>query len=319
MSRSRGFPDPYLLVITTGEALPTAVEALPGARASFKSWPMVFEFFSSHESALSKKFISYLRIMEGRLMAQGHEIPPLTKFTGIPFTLDHPFNEPEARVVLRALMQDVRPHLARSKVLPIDSTVRRNFLSGAWDVVGFTFAKGLNFTTEPHLTVDLAPDGAWIQLTLPNAAHPKYWRRVRQASLNQLAEVFARVSERIRPITRDVRPGVREPRLVLDLLQRHFYTRRDATHDGQMFFDIDALGLDRGTSAAGVKRVPAWLSALHALLGQSGHANFQLQLQARFPLLGGSICHEPSFVDALVGSAEAFEPFLALLRGDGEE
>lgn len=319
-SRSRGFPDAYLLVITTDEVVPRAVSTLSGERASFRGWPAIFEFFKGHDTRLAHEFTSYLGIMEGQLMAQGHHVPPLTKFTGVPFTRDHPFNEPEARVVLRALMRDVRPRLAQSRVLPpIDSNVRRDSLSGAWDVVGFAFASGANFTAVPHITVDLAPEGTWIQLTLPNAAHPKYWRRVREASQDQLAEVFARVNERIKPIAREVRHGIREPRLVLDLLQRHFYTRRDAVHDAEMFFDIEALGFDADPLGASVKQVPAWLTAIHALLGQSGRANFQLELQARFPLLDGSVCHQTSFVDVLVQSAEAFEPFLALLRGDGED
>jgi len=313
-ARKRGFQDTHLLVITAHESSPAAIARLPRhVSASWIGWPDIFDFFTRHAgSKLESEFVSYMRVLEAQLMADGYQGSPLTKFTGIPFGAAYPYNEAEAKVVLRALMRELRRRLADSRVLPIDPMTQRPAMTGTWDIVGFRFASPQEFTREPHLTVVIG-DGASIQLTLPNNARPEYWRRLRSVSRERLGEALVEVAEAIRPVRHHVERDLWEPRLTLDLLQRHFYARREETLDGFIQFDVDVLLDSERKVNSGVKKVQAWLDAVHVMVAQSHRANFQLELSVRFPHSDRSVCRGPQFVDALVASAEALEPFLALL------
>ncbi len=327
-ARRQGFNEVHLLVITAHEKAPHAVEKrtrrLP---CSFVSWPEVFKFFSTRsESDFESEFVDYMRVFEGKLMAKGYDGPPLTKFVGIPFSPKHPYNEPEAKVVLRALMAELRLRLATSRILPpIDEHAPKRPMSGTWDIVRFAFASGDQFTRHPHFAVGLSLGesdwsklgSVWFQLVLPHNANAEYWKRVRSDAKEGLSTAFVDVAERIS--RHRVKHFIWEPKLTLELYQRHFFALKDWTRDGLLRFDLDTVLKGGHKIATGVKKVPAWLEAMSLILAQSRRANFELALRARFPMMDGSVCRTESFVDMLVKSAEAFNPFLALLRPEDVE
>lgn len=192
--------------------------------------------------------------------------------------------------------------------------------------MSFAFASGQHFTKHPHLAVVLTTGeldwkqfgSVWIQLVLPHNAASEYWERIRNSTKEELNEVLEDCADRILP-RRRVEHGIWEPKLTLQLHQRHFYAHTKWTRDGLLEFDVDALLKKRHKTTAVVKRVPAWLDAGKAILAQSRQANFELALQARFPLSDRSVCRNAKLVDALVKSAEAFQPFLGLLSKEGFE
>lgn len=294
-ARAHGFGGVHLLLITPHEFNPGVLTNQPDSvTASWARWSDIFEFFHRHgRNNLESEFVKYMRILETQMIADGHEVPPLTKFSGIPFGPNYPYSEREAKVVLRALMAELRPRLAVSRVLPkIDQTLRRQAMATAWDIIGFDFASREKSTKHPHLAVVLTRslsdwkqrDAVWIQLVLPHNARREYWKRIRHVSKEQFGNALTAVSDRIRQLRRRVERGIWEPKLTLDIAQRHFYAQKEWTRDGLIHFDMDAIHHKRRKIAADVKNIPAWLDAAHLIVKQSRRANFELALQVRFPL-----------------------------------
>jgi hypothetical protein len=151
-----------------------------------------------------------------------------------------------------------------------------------------------------------------IELTLPNGASSQYWKRLSRASEADLRECFLAVLEQLRPLIRQVVPGLEEPRVVFEIIQRHFHARPREVLDGRLRFDLKALATGDGP----VKALPAWLPAACAVLEQASRANLQVQLMALYPFSPNSVSHRPEFVDAAVAAAEAMRPFLAFLTQD---
>ena len=312
----KGFQNLHVLAVTADDAAPAWLAGLSTRTdVRWTSWACVYEFLSKRDSYsnpiakfLGQQFLEYLRVAEARQMA-GDRV--LTSFTGIPFGPDHPYNDPEARVVLRALMQKLRPRLACSKVLSVPSRFEQKPLTGTWDVIGFEFAaSGEPFTSHPHLTVWVG-DGSAIELTIPNGARAEYWKRLRGADSRLLDGALSEVVEQTRPLRRAVGRGRTEPRLMLEINQRHFHARRQEIVDGRLEFDLDALYAREGP----VKPLPTWLEAARAILAGLGQANVQVGLYAQYPFSETSVSRTPEFVDALVTAAEAFHPFLEFLQG----
>ena len=313
----RRFDNPSLLVITPGESPPPEIRTLAASsRVAWASWPQVFGFFATRGPGhLVADFVNYMRVLEARLMANGYDGPPLTQFTGVPFGPDYAYSEGEAKVVLRALMSELRPRLAASRILPPTSPLGRPAMAGSWDIVRFSFASAEHpFTRYPHLTVSLEDKLALVQLVLPNNAQAEFWHPIRTCSMTQLLDVLTAVAERIRPVRRLLGKAIWEPQLKFRIKQRHFYAMREPTLDADLQFNVDTLLDARHKLTPSVRTVPAWLEAVHVILTQSRRANFEANLQALFPYSNESICKTPDFVDALVKCSEAFAPFLSLIR-----
>jgi hypothetical protein len=322
-AQNRGFKAIRVLAITADERVPPWLQELSSAQPMhWIGWPNVFDFLSTSNAYsspvarfLAQEFLDYLRIVEARLVDQQKV---LTTFTGIPFDSSHPFNEPEARVILRALMQKLRPALTASATLPIAKVQPQKPLTGPWDLVLFSFSgTEQNFTLHPHLSVGLIDGEAMMELIIPNAAKGPYWQRLRRATTDgSFAETLTRVVNRSpkRKYVQSVK--VWEPRLALYVGQRHFPTRAgEGVIDGQLFFDLDTL---HGNPRVRVRRVHGWLRALETVLESKSLANFQVELQARFPYGQDSVTHSAGFINHLVRAAEAFTPLLDLLRGQDD-
>ena len=318
-ARRRGFDQVTLLVITAHEEQPLSVRSLAkggqGLRVSWRSWAQVYSFFSRHNTnPFVSQFVDYIRVLEGYLMADGYDGPPLTAFEGIQFGQTTPYSEAAAKVVLRALMKDLRPRL--EAILPVDTGIRRPALAGAWDIIGFqTSSPGGSFTEHPHLTVWVSREEACVQVTLPNNARREYWARLQGYGKDEIQEALTAVVQRAKPISRLVGRGVWEPRLLWSMGQVHFYGRRSEIRDGDISFDLESILPPTSPPTSGVRIVPAWLDAALALLKQRGRANFELALRARFPLVDGSVSRNHDFIDALVRSVDAFGPFIDVLFG----
>lgn len=313
-ARRKGFESVHLLAVTAEDAAPTWLKRLSTlGDVRWTAWARVYEFLSRRESYsnpvarfLGQQFLEYLRVVEAGMASE----KALSSFAGMPFGPDHAYNEAEGRVVLRGLMQKLRPRLASSTVLPVARDQEHKRLTGAWDVIGLQFAVPEVFTNHPHLTVWL-DDGAWIGLTIPNGAKGEYWRRLRLADSGALDAVFSEVVERMQPLRRALGRGLTEPRLMLEIIQRHFHAQTQEIEDGRLKFDLDAIYAREGL----VKPLPAWLEAARAILADSRRANVQVSLGCGYPFSERSVSRTPEFVDALVTAAEALHPFLAFLQG----
>ena len=243
-----------------------------------------------------------------------------TPFEGVPFDSESPYSKEEARVVLNSLVRRLRSRLARSTILsPIESRgpikprpSASHTLPGMWDVIVFQFAGDDQFTRHPHLTIWISDDTS-IQVILPNNAR-EYWRRLNSVDERQLETTLRQVMTGVRRIRRPVGGGLWEPRLFLEVVQRHFHARKFEIEDGRMRFDLDVV-FPGGVST--VKANPTWLLALREIIAQHQHANMQLGLKVRFPFADRSVSGTPQFVEAAAKAAEALQPFIALLTESG--
>lgn len=319
-ARRRGFRTIHLLVISAEDSRSSALpERVKGVPVAWTSWARLFRFLStSSRDALTVQFLTYMRIVEGQLMARkGYDGPPLTTFTGVPFGPGHPYTRAEATVLLRALMAEFRNRLQKSPVLPVEISIRRPAIAlRPWDIVGFKFADPQrSFNKYPHLTVGIDDEKVGLALTLPAQDVSGSWLRLRTASVDQQTETLREVGRRVRPIRRRAARDIWEPKVFLDLFQRHFYAQRYSTLDGQIKFDLDTVVGNVGKTHGRTKALPAWLAAFHSVLEKTPHANFEFQLRAEWPLIDGSVARRADLVGSLISAAEAFRPFLTLLVG----
>ena len=242
------------------------------------------------------------------------------QFEGVRFDIKSPYDEDKALLVLNSLVGRLRSRLAKSTILPpIEKEgiakprpSASQTLPGFWDVITFRFAGKDPFTRHPHLTVWISDDTS-IQIILPNDARD-YWKRLTSVSDEELESALRKVMTDVRRQRRTLGGGLWEPRLYLEVVQRHFHARRYEIEDGRMRFDLDVV------FAGGVPTVKhnrAWLGALRLVIAQHQHANMQLGLKVRFPFAERSVSRTPQFVDAAAKAAEALEPFLALLAQPG--
>jgi len=318
-AQRRGFDQVALLAITAHEEQPSCIGSLgqghPEISVSWRNWAQVHSYFSRlSRDAFVLEFVDYMRVLEEQLMADGYDGPPLRSFEGIRFGASKPYTESAAKVLLRSLMKELRPKM--QAILPVDTSVGRSSMGGAWDIIWLTPPSlDTSFTEHPHLTVWLGRDEAGIQVTLPNNAHSQYWARLRRSTKAAIHATLTAVNEELGSIRRSAGPGVEEPRLTWSMGQVHFHGRRTEVRDGEIFFDVESILAPEAKSASRVKNVPAWLDAAFALVQQKNRANFELSLQARFPYVPGGLCSSPHFVDTLTYSAKAFRPFSDLLLG----
>ncbi len=319
LAEERGIPDAWiwtdgwalLIEIKVGSSLRQAQvhrHQNTGHRRGFNHVQLLAITADERAPTWLGQFLQYIRAIEARGMA-GDKI--LSTFTGIPFDENEPYSEGEARVTLRSLMRELRPRLAKSKVLHVSPHFEQRPLIGTWDVIRFRFSGDDDFTKHPHLTVAIG-EATKIELTLPNSAKGEYRRRLVSAGEKNLGECLLEVRDRLRPLSRKGARGELEPRLIFEILQRHFYARRFAVVDGHMRFDVEALIAGDGS----VKHLPGWIPAARTVITDARNVNLQVQLVALYPFSTRSISHTPEFVNAAAEAAEAMQPFLTLLTGN---
>lgn len=309
-----GFPSLHLLTITPSKA-DSEIFCLvpPSVNADSVAWSEVYELVESHkDQEYVRDFLDYMHVVEGLLMTGKEDFEPLTKFTGIPFGAKHPYSALEAKTLLRALIRELRARLGESGVLTVNTEIGKKKISGPWDVIRF-HRETEAFTSHPHITVGIDAKECVIQLTLPNSAKNAYWKNIRECSGQQLLDTFRRVAEGVGP-QRPLGKGFWEPRLRVYLEQVHFWAQKNPRSDGDLEFDLNTVLCQE--PQANVRPVQAWLPALCSMLSAKPKANFELGLRIAYPYVDGSVCRDAGFVDALAKSAEALQPFLAVLTGD---
>lgn len=230
------------------------------------------------------------------------------------FSSDRSTSDPR---VLDFLTLNLRQKLALNSRLPPVKEAAANARTaqelgwmGVWDVLPFELGGDDSYTKHPHLGVWLKQQEVVIQVVLPNDAG-EYWTEMARVSRGALLGVLRSVHQLL-PSRRALQHGIEEPRLLIDLVQRHFHARRWAINDGRVQFDLNVL---LGSVKSGVKENSMWLDALLALIGTKRKANMQLELMVAYPLVEDSVTHTPKFVEEAFHAAEALSPFVDLLIG----
>jgi hypothetical protein len=233
-------------------------------------------------------------------------------FTGIPVDRS-PLSDAEAREVLASLMSEYRALLPNSRLLCelVDSRSEKR-ITGAWDVVPFAIAAGADYKKHPHFTIGLRPDDVQIQLTIGNQAHREYWRRLASISVDEWISGLEQAQEKLSVLRSSLGHGD-EPRLIVELLQRHFLGQIKEIDDADLRFDVASVV--RSSSDSRVKHVSAWIPSLQSVLRDKESANFQFQVGVRFNLYPSSVATRPEFPSVLVDCTECLLPLVGPIEG----
>jgi len=110
----------------------------PGVR--FIRWDDVYAWAKAKDSTWAHALAEFLEVTETKLIQSGYlKEGALTKFAGIPFGPDNPYNYGEAKRVLRLAMQELRKVGRLATVLDVDLTASgRSAITGkatqrVWD------------------------------------------------------------------------------------------------------------------------------------------------------------------------------------------
>lgn len=164
----RGFDNVTLLVIDVIDP----VRKLPKG-VLFKKWSDVYDWLykQSNWSYWAKKVLQYMEVAESKWPDDKYLLEgTLTKFSGIPFTDDNPYNYPEAKRLIRLLMDELRKNTDLKRHLGMDPAGQgRGMITGkganvVWDFLrlkGFGHEK--DFIRTAHLTLGIQSE-SWSQL-----------------------------------------------------------------------------------------------------------------------------------------------------------
>jgi hypothetical protein len=275
-------------------------------------WTDVYQWASksSRSDPWAEKLAKYMEVAERKLIEQENELTgALTVFSGIPFEPESPYSYPEAKRLLRLLMEDLRGRQELAEKLGVDlKRDGRAAITGkagfsVWDMLPLA-AAGEHFTDAPHLTVGIRHDEAIAQLTIPNnVSHPTR-KTLLGGTFEGFEEVLARFVKAIGPVLKkdpDAKPYI-------EVMQRHWPHRRaQAVKDAELVFDPRTWSGD-----GAVKEQQEWARvAFDAMWNKN--SNLQMAIGVRFPYGVSEAVSRPDFADVVASVFLATQPILSSL------
>lgn len=275
----RGFSQTVAVAIT-----PTALAA-PLSDTVCCTWQDIYVWLrrESGSSGWAARVAQYLEIAEARLSAEGAlREGTLTRFAGIPFDADNPFNYPEAKRILNVAMSELRTRADLQSSLRVHP--RREGRPAithdegrVWDFLWMSGAGPKDiFTSFPHMTLGIHADAVVAMITVPNSIKTQIRNRIRDLGYGGFQLLIARVLENMRALL-ESHPGA-SPRM--KGIQRRYASQRGPIFvDAEIDFDLRTAIPDSGDP----KLQQRWLEAAYGSFTSKQGANYQIQLGVRFP------------------------------------
>lgn len=173
IARQRGFSDITLLVLATANNIKKMSDHVIS-----KAWNQVYEWLSGQagKSEWAGQILTYMEIAEAKMVQTEYlKKGTLTRFAGIPFSHDYPFNYLEGKRVLELLMDELKGKKSIQRLgvdphLPGRGAIKSFKGWYVWDFMRLKTSKGAsNFTKYPHLTIGIHAEEAVALITLPHA------------------------------------------------------------------------------------------------------------------------------------------------------
>lgn len=280
-------------------------------------WRDIYSWFSRHRlrSSFANQFIEYMSIFESRLIQDG--IGPrgtITMFDGINFNDEHPYSYREAKRIIRLLGDELQTVLRLHELGVDPQGQRRSAITGrgtdaVWDFLPLVQARGAKqFTSHPHLTMNIAKQGAHAAITVPNGIKGGFKSRLKDLGRDGFIDLLTRIEQRTRKVIK--RSAGSAP--FIYVLQRHYNSQRSpATKDAALRADLRTL-IQGGSSR--VRYQPQWHEAVYELI-VGKRSNMQLGVEIDFKYgcqLLGSTAAVGLFADAWI----ALHPLLEFALGD---
>lgn len=310
----RGFNDVTVLAIDV--VIPTK-KLLDGV--IFKTWSEIYEWLSkqSATSNWAAKTLRYMEIAEARWTNDGYlKEGSLTKFAGIPFNNDNPYNYPEAKRLIRLMMDELRNRKDLQKQLNVDPIgIGRGMITGkaltaVWDFLRIKdFKHEKQFTKMLHLTVAIQTGRVVVIVTVPNGISSAYRKRLVNEGYDEFESMFKTIHKNMKKILSKVKGA----ESFVEVLQRHYRVQSAApTKDAVMDFNLDTAFPSRRSK---VKYQPLWLRAAYDLL-EAKKGNTQLGVGAIFPYSSCLATQTPEILDHIAHVWVACKPLIQKILSD---
>lgn len=305
----RGFPDSQLMVLATEDNIKRLPEGIIGL-----SWRQVYEWLceQSNKHPWARNVQTYMEIAEAKMVQAGYlKEGTITKFSGIPFNRDYPFNYLEAKRLLGLIMGELKTKKSLRKLgvdpnLPGRGAIKAHKGWSVWDFMRLKDSKDAkDFTKYPHLTVGIHADKAVALITLPDKAKRVIGKRVfgkSQAAFNILIFNIAKNMRNVLSLDSSVQPYVK-------VLQRHYPQGQSgpAVNDAELKYDLRAV-LQNGKKKF-PKYQPQWLEATYEVMTNK-KSNIQFEVGIEIPYRESQIVHTSKAISIFEQGFLALQPFL---------
>lgn len=317
MALRRGFENHHLLVLSPGHPGP---RSLAGAR--HKTWSEVYTWFSkeSRRSAWAARMVEYMEIAEVRMTAKGYlENGTITRFSGIPFDADNPYEYREAKRVLRLAMDELRKNKQLRKLGMDPQGQGRPAITGkagsaVWDFLPLKTAKGATLFTEyPHLDIGIQRNRLLAVVTIPNGIKREFRRNLinlgEEEFFTMILAVAGDISKRLRK-AKGAKPW-------MEVVQRHFPAMKSSgIEDARIEFDLRTAlpkSTKRRKACRSVKSQPEWIEATYHAWSKK-RSNLQICVGAIFPYTC-DVLHTRDALECIAATWLACKPLIKAALG----
>lgn len=308
MAQRLGFSEVFVLAITTEEV---ARQRVAGDwRLKILEWSKVYVWLRSHYGReWARRTSEYLEVAEARMiMDQQFVRGALTRFSGVPFSDDHPYTYLEAKRILRLVFDELRARKDLREQLKIDPRAPgRGNITGAWDFLSLRGDADKNFTSRPHLSLGIETRRLAAMVTIPDKVEGRVRRALREIGEEEFAALLARVVANLKPLLR-AEPGAVP---TFHAQQRRWRHRRaKADMDAELRFDLRTIPGATGKP----KKQPLWLSAAYGAFVDKRGSNYEFQIGVEFDYARCAGLRKPSAVDLIAQAWLGCKPFVDLVR-----
>jgi len=237
----------------------------------------------------------------------------LTRFSGVPFSADHPYTYLEAKRILRLVFDELRGRKDLRERLKIDPEAPgRGSITGSkghivWDFLSLRGDADKNFTSRPHLSLGIGTQRVAAMVTIPDKVEGRVRRALREIGEEEFAAMLARVVANLTPLLR-AEPGAIPTFYAQQRRWRH--RRAKADMDAELRFDLRTIPGATGKP----KKQPLWLSAAYGAFVDRRGANYEFQIGVEFDYAKCAGLRKPSATDLIAQVWLGCKPFIDLVR-----
>ncbi len=276
----QGFTHPKVLLISIDGLL-------EGAPNEFKStqWRDVREWADTQKrkpDSFVAAFSRYMEVFEARTFEKGDGMS-IAGFTGINFDEENPYTYSEAKVRLKALMEELKLHRPQLKKIGAAETwtgrkaIKGKASNSVWDFIPLGSAHAV-FTARPHLTIVINDSMIAAQLTIPNNLDRGRRKKLRSLAYEDFQELVIGIGKSLQRVTRKFLGAYP----FVEMLQRH-YPSQQATPVRHAYIDFDIRTAYPKKKRKGEPDFqPQWLRASYEAYCEK-KSNLQMALGVRFP------------------------------------
>ena len=307
IAKRRGFHDSTLLVLATAEKIKRLPDGVIGL-----AWNQVYEWlYCRSKSNWAQKILTYMEIAEAKMAQTGYlKEGTLTRFSGIPFNRDNPFNYLEAKRVLGLLLEELKKKQSIHQ-LGIDPKLRgRGAIKehrglSVWDIMRFkNLRDGDNFTKYPHLAVAILADKATAFVTLPNAVKQTIRKRLFGHGQEAFNNLMFSLVEKMKPIFK-MDPSIQP---YAQVIQRHYLSQSSPpTHDAVLRYDLRTIIQNSRRNSQ--KYQPQWLETTYTVMTNK-KSNIQFEVGVEISYRESKIINTSKAVELFEQSFVALRPFI---------